>query len=353
MARRSGTKAVTPQEVADLSRQLAAFLRAGIPLIEAIDVIVEEAASPRLRALLADIGGRLREGEAFSEAITRHASQLPPYFPGIIRSAELTGHLDVVLEQLAEYVDRDQQTLRKLRAAMTYPAILGVMAVGTVVILIGFVLPKFQGFFVGLDATLPASTQFLLDVGEFAETSGLRVAAAGSVGVVLVAVFFRSGRGRLLLDRLALRLPVVRSIVQAAVVERFCRILGTMVRAGIPVADGMAAAIESTNNRVFATKLVSATQEMLEGAGFAGPIAATGLFPGMVTQMMRVGENTGTLDQQLDVAAAYYERELGFRLDKLTSLFEPAIIVVMGGVVGFVALALVQAMYGVYSQGVL
>jgi type IV pilus assembly protein PilC len=139
-------------------------------------------------------------------------------------------------------------------------------------------------------------------------------------------------------------------VVRAAVVERFCRILAAMVQAGIPIADAMTAAIDSTDNRVFARGLVKASEEMLRGEGLARPLGDTELFPGMVVQMMRVGEETGTLDQQLEIAANYYERELSFKLERLTALFEPAVIVVMGVIVGFVAVALVSAMYGIYNQ---
>jgi type IV pilus assembly protein PilC len=343
-------KPVKPQEIADLSRQLAAFLRAGIPLIEAIDVIVSEAESESLRNMLRDIGEQLREGEAFSDAVARHGDQVPTYYPGIVRSAELSGRLDVVLEQLAEYIDRDQHARRRVKSALTYPTILGLLSVATVVVLVGFVLPKFQTFFVGLGSKLPLTTRILLGTGNFAKHSGVFVMTGASMSMLLVALFLRSDRGRAFLDRLALKVPVVRRIVEAAVIERFCRILGAMISGGIPIADGMTAAIESCNNRVFGAKLVNAAEEMLEGAGFAGPIARTGLFPGMVTQMMRVGEDTGTLDRQLEIAAEYHERELTFRLEKLTAMFEPAIIVAMGLVVGFVAVALVQAMYGVYGQ---
>lgn len=349
MTRSKRVSEIKPQEIADISRQLAAFLRAGIPIIEAVEVMALDASSGT-RALLTSIGVRLREGDSLSEVFAANAKSLPSYYPGIIRSAELSGRLDIVLDQLANYIDRDQETRRRMKSALTYPAILGGLSVITVVVLVGFVLPKFETFFVGLDAELPMSTTLLLGLGRSAKAHGIHAVTAMSLTMLALALFLRTGAGRLLRDRVLLRVPVVKGIVQAAVVERFCRILSTMVRGGIPIADGMTAAIESSDNLVYERSLKTAAREMLEGAGFAGPIAGTTLFPRMVTQMMRVGEDTGTLDHQLEVAATYYERELGHRLQRLTSLFEPAVIVAMGLVVGFVAVALVQAMYGVYSQ---
>lgn len=349
MKRSKRVSVIKPQEIADISRQLAAFLRAGIPIIDAVEVMALDASSGT-RALLSSIGVRLREGDSLSEVFSANAKSLPSYYPGIIRSAELSGRLDIVLDQLAEYIDRDQETRRRMKAAITYPVILGGLSVITVVVLVGFVLPKFEQFFSTLDAELPLTTKLLLGLGSGAKAHGLHTVVGLSLSMLLGALFFRTGTGRLTRDRMLLRVPIVKGIVQAAVIERFCRILSTMVRGGIPIADGMTAAIESSDNLVYEHSLVNAAREMLEGAGFAGPIAGTTLFPRMVTQMMRVGEDTGTLDHQLEVAATYYERELGLRLERLTSMFEPAVIVAMGLVVGFVAVALVQAMYGVYGQ---
>lgn len=343
-------KRIKPQEIANLSRQLSAFLRAGIPIIRALDTIVQESTSAPIRRMLPQMSSDLAAGATLSEALGAHIHHFPPYFPGIIRSAELSGNIEVVLDQLADYIDRDAETRRRVKSALMYPSILAAMSIGTVGILVGFVLPKFETFFVGFDAELPATTRMLLSAGTFMGAHGLQVlGAAVAVMAVLVGVG-RTERGRSVRNRLSLRTPLIRDVIEAAVIERFCRILSAMISAGIPLSDGMAAAIDSTDNRVFSRRLVKASEQMLEGNGFATPLADTGLFPGMVNQMARVGEETGTLDEQLSICAQFYERELSFKLNRLTTMFEPLIIVVMGGVVGFVAVALVQAMYGVYGQ---
>lgn len=339
-----------PAEIANLSRQLSAFLRAGIPIIRALETIAEESKDKQIQEMLPQIAAQLSAGESLSEALAPHSAHFPSYYLGIIRSAELSGHIDVVLDQLAEYIDRDNETRRKVKAALMYPGILGAMSVATVVILVGFVLPKFKTFFVGFDAELPMTTKMLLNLGTLVSDHGPKIGAGGLAFIILFVLAARSEYGKLTRNRLSLRVPAIKGVVEAAVVERFCRILAAMVGAGIPISAAMSAAIESTDNRVFARKLVRASEEMLEGRGFAGPIADTQMFPGMVTQMMRVGEETGTLDDQLVVCAQYYEKELAFKLVRLTSMFEPIIIVAMGCIVGFVAVALVQAMYGVYGQ---
>jgi type IV pilus assembly protein PilC len=342
-------KKIKPIEIANMSRQLGAFLRAGISILEAIEAISVEA-TPIVRQMLQEMGDQLRSGDTFADAISSHAEHFPRYYPGIVRSAELSGRLDTVLEQLAGYIDRDLETKQRIKSALTYPTVVACMAVVVVVVLIGFVLPKFKDFFEGLDAELPLTTKLLLGLGDVVGAYGAFIALGLLVGTITFVTFLKSEPGRNLRDRASLRVPVVRDVVRASVIERFCRILSAMLQAGIPIADAMAAAIDSTDNRVYKKALVPASEAMLRGDGLSRPLGDTGLFPGMVLQMMRVGEETGTLDQQLDIAADFYGAELRYKLDKMTSLFEPAVIIAMGLVVGFVAVALVQAMYGVYSD---
>jgi type IV pilus assembly protein PilC len=343
-------KKIKPVDIANLSRQLGAFLRAGISILEALEAISVEA-DPMVRQMLQEMGDQLRAGDTFADAISAHAENFPRYYPGIVRSAELSGRLDTVLEQLAGYIERDLETRQRVKSALTYPMIVGGLAVVVVVVLIGFVLPKFKDFFDDLGGKLPLTTKLLLGLGDIVAQYGQYMFLFAVVGGFLTVRFLKTERGHNMRNRISLRMPVVRDVVRASVIERFCRILSAMLQAGIPIADAMAAAIDSTDNRVFKNGLVPASEAMLRGDGLSRPLGDTGLFPGMVLQMMRVGEETGTLDHQLDIAADFYGTELRYKLDKMTGLFEPAIIVAMGAVVGFVAVALVQAMYGVYSGG--
>ena len=224
------------------------------------------------------------------------------------------------------------------------------MSIVTVVILVGFVLPRFTGFFKEFDAKLPLPTRMLLAFSDFTQQWALAIIGVAVAIFVAFYLALRTDRGQLVKDRVFLRLPVVGDVVQYAVIERFCRIISAMMKAGVPLPEAMQAAIEGANNKVYENALTTAREAMLEGEGIAGPIAASGLFPAAATQMLRVGEETGTLDAQLDSAANYYARELDYKLKKLTSLAEPAIIIFMGVVVGFVAVALVSAMYGVFSS---
>jgi len=337
-------------EVMHLSRQLGAFIRAGLPLIEAVHTIGADADNSSVRRMMLSVEQGLRRGDRLSDCLDRHRNIFPEFYRGIVRSAELTGQLDTVLDQLARYLERDLDARRKVKSAMVYPSAIAVMAVVTIIVLATYVLPRFKTFFASLDAKLPLPTRMLLAVTDFlgnywwALLGGITVLA----GAMVITVHTSSGR--YFIDRVLLRIPVLGSTMQYVLVERFARILSSMVGAGVNLPDALRVATESLRNQVFVRALHGVGEAMLRGEGLAAPLAATRIFPGTASRMIRVGEETGTLDDQLAATAKYYEGELDYKIKKLTSLFEPLVIIVMGGLVGFVAIALVSAMYGIFNQ---
>jgi len=345
------TKKIVPRkEVMNFSRQLAVFMKAGIPIMESLEVILEETTGKMLRVVLIDMVDSLRNGDTFAAAAAAHPEAFPTYYVGILESAELTGNLDEVLEQLADYMDRDIKARGKITSALIYPAVVAVMSVITVIILTVVVLPRFVVFFKSLNAKLPLVTRMMLNLSGYVQRWWYVIVAVLVIAVASSITMRRNPRGRALLDSWILRLPVIGDITRTSILERTMRILSSLLRAGVDLPRSMAVTAEAANNAVYRQALETVRDEMMEGQGLATPLARTGLFPGAARQMLRVGEETGTLDSQLEVAAAYYNRELETKVDHATSLFEPAIIVVMGLVVGFVAVALISAMYGIYNQ---
>jgi type IV pilus assembly protein PilC len=341
---------VPRKEVMHFSRQLSVFMKAGIPIMESLEVIQEETTEKTLRKILAQMIDDLRAGDTFAAAAASHPAAFPNFYIGMLESAELTGNLDAVLNQLADYIDRDIEARGKLTSAMIYPGVVLAMSAVTVLVLATFVLPKFEVFFKGLHAKLPLPTRMMLGASAFVGKWWWALAIIVIATVVGFVAMRRSQSGRARLDGLILRLPVLGSLVQAAVLERICRVLSSMLRAGVDLPQAMQVTAEASNNAVYHRGIAKIREEMMEGQGLADPIARTGLFPGAAKQMFRVGEETGTLDLQLETAAAYYNRELDVKVKHFTSLFEPAVIIMMGLVVGFVAVALVTAMYGIYNQ---
>jgi type IV pilus assembly protein PilC len=343
-------QSVKQTEIMHFSRQLGAFVRGGIPLADGLDVIAEGTSSKRWREILLTMREEIATGVPFSDALAQHAAVLPPYYLGIIRSAELTGRLDTALEQLSTYMERNLATRSKVKSALMYPMVVLGLAIVVVTILVTYVLPKFADFFSSFGAKLPLTTRMLVSIAHFSKNFWW-VYPLVFLAVILTGLWlWKDTRGMRVRDKLIIKVPLLGEIVQFAAVERVCRILGAMSRAAVPLPEAMTAAIRGANNSVFEGSLQKAHERMLEGEGLATPMTDTGLFPRAAVQMVRVGEQTGTLDDQLDSAAEYYAHELDYKLARLTTLFEPAVIIFMGLIVGFVALALVQAMYGIYNS---
>jgi type IV pilus assembly protein PilC len=343
-------KKVSRKEIMHFSRQLSVFVEAGIPIMEALELISEETADKLLKKVLLDMVAELQAGDTFASAAASHPEAFPRYYVAVLESAELTGTLDTVLLELATYLETDIEARSAVTSALIYPSVVAVMAVVTVIILATFVLPKFRTFFASLNAKLPLPTRMLLSMSAFISTWWWAIAAIILVAVVSFVALRRSKQGRAWLDSVLLKLPVAGSLLQAAIVERVCRVLASLVTAGVDLPRAMSVTAEASNNAVYTEGLNHIREQMMEGAGLAQPLAETKLFPAAARQMFRVGEETGTLDKQLSTAAAFYHRELELKVKHFTSLFEPAIIIFMGVIVGFVAVALVSAMYGIYRQ---
>ncbi|MEU8963240.1 type II secretion system F family protein [Streptomyces sp. NPDC048491] len=337
-------------ELSNFSRQMAAFIKAGVPILDALEIIRAETKDKKLGRILVDAMDSLRFGESFAAAMAAHTTALPAFYTAVLRSAEATGELDVVMAQLGRYIERDVEGRRSIRSALTYPILVMGLAVAVVLVLVIFVLPRFKVFFESFHAKLPLPTRILLGFTDFVTAWYPVIVGVLAALVAALLAGLRTERGRMLRDRCLLATPVVGDVVRFMVIERFCRILTSMIKAGVPLPEALGLASAGANNLVYQRSIGTARTEMLEGGGISRPIARTRLFPGAVTQMMRVGEETGTLDDQLDNVSEFYEKELQHKLKRLTSLFEPTVVIMVGVVVGFVAVALISAIYGVYSQ---
>jgi type IV pilus assembly protein PilC len=338
---------VKKKELMHFTRQLAVFVKAGIPITDALVTIGDETEDVALRRALGNLVDDLRNGGLFSVAAAGHPEVFPEYYIGILQSAELTGQLDTALESLAEYLEREIDTRSKVVSALSYPMVVMVMAMITVLILAGYVLPQFKPLFEELGAELPIATRAMLFVSRFFTDLWFITATVFAIIAGILLFLFKHPTGRIWKDRLVLKIPVVNGIVDYAILERFCRILSAMLSAGVPLPDGLKTTTDATSNVVYKERLEIARAQMLEGQGFSQPLIDSELFPGAAKQMFKVGEETGTLDEQLAVASIYFDRELESRIKKFTTLFEPIMIVFVGVIVGFVAVALVSAMYGV------
>ena len=338
---------VKKKELMHFTRQLAVFVKAGIPITDALITIGDETEDVALRRAISALTDDLRNGGLLSAAAQGHPEVFPDYYVGILQSAELTGRLDSALESLAEYLEREIDTRAKVVGALSYPMVVMVMAMGTVLLLAGYVLPQFEPLFEELGSELPLPTRAMLFFSRFFTDLWFITAGLFAMFIAVMVFLSKHPTGQIWRQRGVLKIPIVSGIIDYAILERFCRILSAMVRAGVPLPEGLQTTIESTSNIAYTERLSVAKEQMLEGRGFSGPLIETELFPGAAKQMFKVGEETGTLDEQLEICAIYFDRELESRIKKFTTMFEPIMIIFVGAIVGFVALALVSAMYGV------
>lgn len=338
-------------DIMHFSRQMATFLRAGVPMTEALDNLRQDAENKRFQAVLGDVLDRVTGGRSVTESLSMHADIFPSYFMALLGSAELTGAMDEAFSQLHQYIRRDLELTRAVRKALIYPVILLFVSTLVVFIITVFAIPKFADFFEGFGAELPLPTRMLMGIADF-----VRSPAGAITGLVLIAIvvgtilYIRTPNGRRNLHALQLNTPMISTVVTYSSTERFTRVLSALLDAGVPLTDALPTSIDCANNLVYKERLTTSLEGVLEGRGFAEPLARTELFPSAVIQMVRVGERTGELSDQLNNAAGFYEEELTYAVDKMTAWFEPIMMLVIGVVVGFVALAMVSAMYGIYNQ---
>jgi type IV pilus assembly protein PilC len=343
-------KTVKPHIVMAFSRQLSSFLEAGISVLDALEIVGNETGSPVMRAAIADIRSSILRGISFVDAVGEHPEIFPAYYRSMMLSAEYTGDLDTVLSTLAGYLERDINAKRQIKSAMTYPIIVFFVAVASMIAMSVFVLPKFSELYRNLGAKLPLPTRMLLGFTDFVTASWPMILATLFIGFLLVLLAVGGDRSKKRRDVVIMKLPLIGNLFHLISLERFCRVLSALSTAGVPLPEAIGVSADSTNNSIFQERMLVVRGNLVRGSGLYEPMVQSDLFPIAARQMIQVGEKTGSLGKQLGKAAAYYEREVTFTMKKATDLFEPIVILCVGLIVGFVAVAQVSAMYSIFGQ---
>ena len=337
---------VRKSEVVLITRQLATFVKVGVPMLEALAVLHEQTGSKEMKAALQDMMVDLGQGRPLSAAMSTHPRIFNRLYVDMVRAAELSGRLDIVLNQIADYMTRDDTAARRIKGAMIYPVVVLVLSFAVITVLVVFVLPAFVHLFQEFGAQLPFTTRVLLNVGKFFETYRWQVMIGLFASVIGVTAALQTLQGKRIRDRYIVKLPYLGKIIHYSIIERFLRTFSTMTHAGIPVTQMFDTTIEATGNLIFQERLRAVQEQMIAGEGFAGPLRQTDLFPPLVIQMIRVGEETGTLDATLDQAAQYYTSEIEFRTKSMIAIMEPGLVIFIGIIVAFVAISVISPMYG-------
>ena len=330
------------REVTIFTRQLAALVNAGMPLVRGLDLLARQESNPRWREVISSLAGGLRGGGTLADGLARHPRLFDRLYVGLVRSGESSGSLELVLERLARHREKAGRTKARLQAAMAYPVVIMTVAAGIVAALLVFVVPRFEAIFAGVlkGAPLPALTQAVLGGSRWLGHHGWSVVGAAVLAVLAGRWLARTEPGARAAARWSLRLPLIGPLLLKAAIARFSRTLGTMLAGGVPILEALQLTGDACGQREVATAVATVRRQVREGEGVARPLAATGVFPPVVAGMIEVGEETGTLPAMLARVADLYDEEVDNTVTALTNLLEPAMIVIMAFVVGAVVLAL-------------
>ncbi|MDH4022085.1 MAG: type II secretion system F family protein [Gammaproteobacteria bacterium] len=333
---------VTAYDIAIFSRQLATMLTAGIPLVQAFEIVGGGHDNPAMQKLILGIKADLESGTALAEALGRHPLYFDDLYVNLVTAGEQAGALDTLLDKVATYKEKTEAIKKKIKKALFYPAAVLVVAVIVTMILLIFVIPQFESLFKGFGADLPAFTRMVINLSYFVQTKGWLLAIVIGGGVSFyIYTRKRSHKLREYEDRLMLKMPIVGNILEKAAVARFARTLSTMFSAGVPLVEALQSVAGATGNVVYENAVLAMRDEVSTGQRLQRAMENTQLFPNMVIQMIAVGEESGSLDEMSGKVADFYEADVDNAVDSMSSLLEPLIMAILGVLVG----GLVIAMY--------
>ncbi|MEX1252799.1 MAG: type II secretion system F family protein [Dehalococcoidia bacterium] len=341
--------AVKPQEIVTFARQMATLIESGIAVLPALELLQRQA-RPTLGRVLDEMAQAIRSGDSFSDALAAHPTVFPPIVGRLIVVGERTGNLELLLRQVATHIEKEQAIIKKVRGAMAYPAFTIVVAIVVVSILVTTALPPLTSLFDEFDTELPLSTKMLIAISNFASAYKMHMLAAVALATLGTALYLRTPSGRQRLDYVLLYAPAIGGITLLSNASRFARTLGLLLRAGVPLSEVMDLVINTTSNSIIKDGLGAVRDDLLAGEGLSAPLARTKLFPPLLVQMVEVGEETGSLDTNLNTMADFYEGEVDDRINALTSMIQPALTLIVGAVVAFIAVSIIMPMYSIMQS---
>jgi type IV pilus assembly protein PilC len=338
---RAGGK-VNAGDIAIFSRQLATMLAAGIPLVQAFEIVGNGSEKPSMQKLVLDVKADVEGGTSLHEALGKHPLYFDDLYVNLVEAGEHAGALETLLDKIASYKEKTEALKKKVKKALFYPAAVLAVAVIVTVVLLIFVIPQFESLYKGFGADLPAFTQAVIGLSRFVQNNGVYIAIAAGAAVYAFIYFKKRSKAmREFLDRASLKVPVIGPILNKSAIARYARTLSTMFSAGVPLVEALDSVAGATGNIVYEKAVLKMRDEVSTGQRLQRSMEATGLFPNMVNQMIAVGEESGSLDEMSAKVATFYEAEVDNAVDAMSSLLEPLIMAILGVLVG----SLVIAMY--------
>ena len=331
---------VSSDDIVVFARQLATVVEAGIPLVNALDIIGEQMDKPDLRSRIYKIRDDVESGASLSEAISKDKGFFSSFFVNMVKAGESSGTLDEILDRLAVYIEKSSNLQKKVKSAMIYPLVISSMAILVTLVLLIKVIPVFKDIYAGFGAKLPGPTQMLINLSDFLMKFFYLIVIFIGIIVFLVTRYAKTIKGRRFLDKLKLRLPVFGPIIKKVAISKFTRTFSTLVKSGVPILNALDIVGKTAGNVVIEEAVEKVKVNVREGENIAAPLTKTGIFPPMVVRMINVGEKTGELEKMLSKVSEFYDAQVEAAVDGLTSLIEPLIILFLGVVIGGIVMCM-------------
>ena len=331
---------VKERDIVIFTRQLATMIDAGLPLVQCLDILSRQSLNKHFGATIGKVKNDVESGDSFADALRKHPKIFSDFFTNMVEAGEAGGILDTILARLSVYMEKAQALKGRVKSAMIYPSAIIGIAVLVIVFLMIYVIPVFAEMFDSFGGTLPAPTRLVMDMSAFTKAYIGYCIPVVAAAIYLFRRFYRTDRGKRLVDSLLLKAPVFGPLIQKVAVAKFTRTLGTLVSSGVPIIDGLQITARTAGNKVVEDAVLAIISSIKEGQTIAEPLGKQAIFPPMVVQMIEVGENSGALDMMLNKIADFYDEEVDTAVAGLTSLMEPALMVFLGVTIGFVVVAM-------------
>jgi type IV pilus assembly protein PilC len=333
------------KDLSRFTRQFSAMTQAGLPLIQCLDILAEQTENKNMALIVRKISMDIQGGGTLAESMEKHKAVFSELYCQMVRAGEAGGILDTILNRLADYQEAAEKLRRKVKGALTYPVLVAIVAVGAVAALLTFVVPVFAGMFKDLGGELPTPTKVVMACSDFMKAYILYMVAGTVVAVFSLLRYIKTPKGRWQWDYLMLTLPLFGDLTRKSAVARFCRTLGTLLSSGVPIIDALTVTARTSGNKILEQGIFKTIEAISGGQSIAEPLKATKAFPPMVIQMIAVGERTGGLSDMLTRVSDFYDIEVEAAVEALTSMLEPLIIVILGGIIGAVLIAMYLPMF--------
>ena len=337
-------------ELVVFTRQLATMITSGITLLEAMEILVEQAETPAFAATLQSVTSEVRTGSDLSRALTRHPRVFTELYVNMVKAGEVSGQIDEILVRLADYQEANAKLKREIKSAMTYPVVSLVLVVSITAFLMVGIVPQFRPIFESLEIELPGLTTFVLTASDVIRANGLLCMGAVAGLITLVIMLKRSERGGYGWDYLLLKAPIFGTLFRKVALARFSRTFSTLIKSGVPILGCLEIVAETSGNKVVSRAVHAAKHQVREGRSLSEPLAASPVFPPMVTRMIAIGEKSGALEHLLEKIAVFYDEQVSAQVKSLTSLIEPLLISVMGFFVGTIVLAVFLPIFKIQEK---